>query len=581
MRTLILLLLLNFSAGTAEAYAGIRWQPWSPQAFQQAKAQHKLVFLYLEATWCHWCHVMQDSTFKDAEVQRALGHDYIVLRVDHDANPLLANRYRDYGWPALIFFSADGTEIVKRAGYIEPEAFRRLLAAIVKDPSPETADARVQAASSPALSAAQRQNLLKRHHDSYDEALGGLQTTQKYLERDSVEYTLEHARDAKEAKRAMQTLTAANALIDPVWGGMYQYSTHEDWAHPHYEKIMRTQAGGLRLYSLAYASLHRDEDLRAADRIQDYLFKFLRSKNGTFFVSQDADLKPGQKADEYFALNNAERRKLGVPRIDRSVYSDSNGLAAEALAFHALYGGRPDSLAAAIKAMDWIMSHRRGALGGLRHGEKQEPIEYLSDNLAVGRASLALYRVTADRRWLANAIKLGDHISATFTLPSGGLASASLNVRALPPAPVMEENLSAARFLGLLHAYSGKLQHHQAAESALRWSIGSDTANPAFEEAGLLLADDVLSRPPLHLTVVGARKDPQAQALFKVASQFPSSDIRVEWLDRSEGPLPNQDVVYPNFPRAAGYSCEAQRCSAPRFTPSEYAAAIASLGSSR
>ena len=50
------------------------------------------------------------------------------------------NRYEDYGWPATVVFAADGTEIVKRQGFVEPERFLRLLKAIEADPSPETAD---------------------------------------------------------------------------------------------------------------------------------------------------------------------------------------------------------------------------------------------------------------------------------------------------------------------------------------------------------------------------------------------------------------------------------------------------------
>lgn len=581
MNRLALLLLFSMLSGSAWANEGIQWQPWSPQVFQQATKSHKLVFLYLEATWCHWCHVMQDTTLKDSGVQSALAHDYLAIRVDHDANPFLANRYRDYGWPALIFFSPDGKEIVKRAGYIEPEAFTRLLSAIVKDPSPEIADQPSDLASSRNLSSSHREDLLRRHRESYDRALGGLKTSHKYVERDSVEYDLTHADDPEAAQRARQTLTAANALIDPVWGGMYQYSTNGDWAHPHFEKIMRTQAGALRIYALAYGRLHSAEDLRAADRIRDYLVNKLRDDRGAFYVSQDADVAPGQKSDGYYALDDAHRRRIGLPRIDRSIYGDANGMAVEALAMHALYANRPESLAAAQQAMEWIIAHRKGSLGGIRHGALQEPVEYLSDNLAVARAALMLYRVTAQRRWLDLASKLGEHIAASFTLASGGLAGVTLNVKPLLPAPVLDENISAARFFNLLAAYSGNERHREAAKTALRWAIGKDSAEPSVEEAGLLLADEEISRAPLHLTVVGSKKDVIARTLFGQANHVPTFYLRVEWIDRSEAALPNQDVVYPTFTKAAGFSCEAQRCSAPCFTASDYASAIAGLTASK
>lgn len=579
---LLLALLLIFSIHSTPASAAIAWAPWSVSAFTQAQKSGKPVFLYLEATWCHWCHVMQATTFADAEVLRVLARDYVVLRVDHDANPLLANRYRDYGWPALIFFAPDGQEIVKRAGYIEPAAFVRLLNAIVKDPTPEEDVPRVQAASTAQLPAVQRADLVARHKSAYDDAVGGLRIPQKYLERDSVEYDLLQSQDPAARRRATQTLTAAQALIDPAWGGMYQYSTHGDWAHPHFEKLMRSQAGALRLYALAYRQMQRPEDRRAADAVRDYLFKFLRDgSSGAFYVSQDADLKPGQKSADYFALGDAARRKLGLPRVDRSLYSDANGLAAEALALHALYTGQPESLDAATRALDWVLKHRVSPLGGLRHGAKAEAVEYLADNLAVAQAALVLYRATAERRWLQQAQRLADHMAKTFMLDAGGIASASAHASVLQPMPVLAENISAARFFNLIHAYSGQAAHRAAAESALRWAIARDAANPAIDEAGLLLAADEMAHAPLHLTVVGAKHDPQSQALYRVAAAVPASYLRVEWLDAAEGPLPNQAVQYPKLPRAAGFSCEENRCSAPRFTPEDYAAAIQQLRSGR
>ena len=38
------------------------------------------------------------------------------------------------------------------------------------------------------------------------------------------------------------TLAAQRNLIDPVWGGVCQYSTDGDRLHPHFEKIMQMQA---------------------------------------------------------------------------------------------------------------------------------------------------------------------------------------------------------------------------------------------------------------------------------------------------------------------------------------------------
>jgi len=73
----------------------ISWQGWSDNLFEQARRENKFVLLDLEAVWCHWCHVMAETTYKDPEVARLIGAKYIAVRVDQDSRPDLSNRYED------------------------------------------------------------------------------------------------------------------------------------------------------------------------------------------------------------------------------------------------------------------------------------------------------------------------------------------------------------------------------------------------------------------------------------------------------------------------------------------------------
>src|SRR5690348_16160396 len=65
----------------------IQWVGWSDAVFDQAKRENKFVLLDLEAIWCHWCHVMAETTYKDPEVVRLMQAKYIAVRVDQDARP--------------------------------------------------------------------------------------------------------------------------------------------------------------------------------------------------------------------------------------------------------------------------------------------------------------------------------------------------------------------------------------------------------------------------------------------------------------------------------------------------------------
>ena len=564
----------NVTPASAQDSAPIHWLRSDTEAFAQATTEKKFVILYLEAVWCHWCHVMDEKSYGDPAIRAEIAAHYVPLRIDQDLRPDLSDRYRDYGWPATVVFAADGTEIVKRQGFIEPQRFLRLLKAIEADPSPEAvenADAALTAQAS-TLDDATRAKLLKRHHDAYDEKLGGLDIGQKYLDRDSVEYAITRALagDETEAARARQTLAAARALFDPAWGGVYQYSTYGDWKHVHFEKLATIQGQYLRIYALASAAFGRPQDAQAAHEIRRYLDAFLRSPDGAFYTSQDADLKPGEHSTEYFALDDAKRRALGVPRVDTHIYALQNGQIAEGLAGWAEISGDADALAEAKTSAGWIVAHRALAGGGFRHDESDAAGPYLGDTLAMGRAFLALYRATADRAWLAQASAAADFIGATFARPNGGFVSARTN-GPIAPQPQTEENISLARFANLLSRYDGKPAHRALAESALRYLAVPKVALAELTEPGILLADAELHGDPLHLTVSGAKGDPEAAALFSTLQHLPQWYKRIDWWDRSEGELPNPDVSYPRTKRAAAFVCTENRCSLPMYKAEQIA----------
>ncbi|MGA2536830.1 MAG: DUF255 domain-containing protein, partial [Terracidiphilus sp.] len=102
---LVLPLLLSCCAQSQAPADKLEWQPWSDVAFTQARVEKKFVLLDLEAVWCHWCHVMDDITYRDPIVMRLLKQKYILVKVDQDARPDISNRYQDYGWPATVVFA--------------------------------------------------------------------------------------------------------------------------------------------------------------------------------------------------------------------------------------------------------------------------------------------------------------------------------------------------------------------------------------------------------------------------------------------------------------------------------------------
>jgi len=52
----------------------------------EAKKEHKLVILDLEAVWCHWCHVMEEKTYSRPDVIKAISTSFIAVKANQDAH---------------------------------------------------------------------------------------------------------------------------------------------------------------------------------------------------------------------------------------------------------------------------------------------------------------------------------------------------------------------------------------------------------------------------------------------------------------------------------------------------------------
>jgi uncharacterized protein YyaL (SSP411 family) len=571
------------ATSTTQPASTIAWQPWSDDVFAMAKKQNKFVLLDLEAVWCHWCHVQDDVTYRDPKVIDLIDSKYIAVKVDQDSRPDISNRYEDYGWPATIVFNADRGEIVKRSGYLPPKEMASMLQAIIDDPTPGPsiqATKPITYSDSTSLPGDLQKQLETKLLAYYDPELGGWGKIHKYVDWDKMEYEMSRFRggDRAAGERATKTLTAGLKLIDPVWGGVYQYSIDGDWDHAHFEKLMQFQGEQMRIYSLAYLTFHDAAYLKAAEDIHRYIDEFLRSGDGAYEVSQDADVVDGTYAEAYFKLDDADRRKQGVPRVDAHQYARENGWAISGLVSLYEAGGDQTALNDAKAAAQWVITNRALEDGGFRHGEHDAAGPYLGDTLFMGRAFLRLYEATADRAWLAHAAAAADFIGSHFTagVPVGFATMASSDASGFAPQPEVAENAVAVRFFNLLAYYTGKDAHRKLAERAMKFIATPQIATaPDSPVAAILLADHESTTPPLHITVIGSKESADARALFVEALRAPTWYKRVEWWDPSEGPLPNPDVEYPQFKYAAAFLCTGNACSSPVKTPDALAAKLA------
>ncbi|HTT26128.1 MAG TPA: thioredoxin domain-containing protein, partial [Thermoplasmata archaeon] len=118
----------------------IDWHPWGREAFELARRTGRPVLLDIGASWCHWCHVMDEGTYSDPEVARLLAQQFVAVKVDRDEHPEVDRRFQrqvnaltgEGGWPLTAFLTADG-EAFYGGTYFPPTdghgrpGFRRLL----------------------------------------------------------------------------------------------------------------------------------------------------------------------------------------------------------------------------------------------------------------------------------------------------------------------------------------------------------------------------------------------------------------------------------------------------------------------
>jgi uncharacterized protein len=463
---------------------GFQWEPLSAGSLARARRERRFILIDGAAAWCHWCHVMDETSYRDPEVGRILRERFVAIRVDIDARPDIAERYGAWGWPATVVLSPDAEELGKYRGYLPPEKLREILGELERLPA---SSAIVSSPVSSSLPGAGRPDgpqsdlpaplaalgwvgarVLRDMDSFYDQEQGGWGGRQKAPLGANVEVELARAAhgDASAAARALFTLRKQRALFDPVWGGIYQYSAGPTWGRPHFEKLMTVQASQIEAYALAYARTHEPELLVAAREIAGYVLRFLRNGDGAFLVSQDADVgahEPGAPfvdGNVYYARDDAGRRALGLPRVDDHVYPHENGLAIAALVQLHRATSDPGPLEAARKAADRMLASSVGADGevsrALAGGSRAR---LLADAAALGRALALLAEVTGEARYREEAVKIAEAMLRDMSEPSGALLERTADpdaagVFARRDRPFVH-NVAAARLLAALSRLTG------------------------------------------------------------------------------------------------------------------------------
>jgi hypothetical protein len=217
-------------------------------------------------------------------------------------------------------------------------------------------------------------------------------------------------------------------MYDQLQGGFARYSTDREWLVPHFEKMLYDNAALACVYLKAYLLIGRETYQRVAVEVLDYVLAELRSSEGAFTSSLDAD-SDGEEG-KYYVWTRTELEAILEPE--------------QFVAFSAHYGVEPQgnwegktiltarrSRAQVAESLGWAQERfdaaletaRRKALT-IRRNRVSPPLDdkiiTAWNGLMIGALAIG-FRVTRHSRFLEAAEVAAHHILNKLSRLDGGL----------------------------------------------------------------------------------------------------------------------------------------------------------------
>ena len=114
----------------AHAENGIAWHKGDVDAaFAVAKAENKPVFLYWGAVWCPPCNQVKATIFNRQDfIERSRFFVPVYIDGDSPGAQKEGARFKASGYPTMILFTPDGSEITRLPGEVDADQYMRVLA---------------------------------------------------------------------------------------------------------------------------------------------------------------------------------------------------------------------------------------------------------------------------------------------------------------------------------------------------------------------------------------------------------------------------------------------------------------------
>jgi len=363
------------------------------------------------------------------------------------------------------------------------------------------------------------------------------------------------------------TVVNSIGIYDTVWGGVYQYSTNGDWEHAHFEKLLSRQATYIKMYCWYYKVFNDAQALKKAEGIAAYVNRFLSATNGGFYNAQDADLIPGEKAKEYFQLNDEQRMRKGIPAIDSNVYTSDNAQFAEALTILWATTDNQTYLNKAAKCVEFLNAQRK-VKGAYMHGGKYTSTISLKDNVTMLKTLLLVYRATQNTDYKTEAAQLAKTITSTFNSGKGYFYTYIGN-SAIRATYNVSENIEVCRVLNYCAHFFDVPDYKTTATAVLDFLTNEQLVHSYSTEPGILSAAEELSYEPISAALLLKNGDALKVDYITTSISFPRFYFNSS-IYTKETITEDKKDLFESLDGNCIVLCTSSYCSAPMFNQKDF-----------
>ena len=581
---------IRFSPNPNQAHR-IDWLPWARSTFDRAQAEDKPVLLSISAAWCYWCHVMDETTYSDPDVQSLLARSFVAVRVDNDHRPDINARYNVGGWPTTAFLTPHGG-LIGGATYLPPDQFLAMLMELqdayrtdkprLYEQSRDLLQRRREHARTVSAGAEVEPTLADRVSrivaGAYDSKHGGFGADPKFTNPAILRFVLHLYRTTGEEfyaamlRKSLDSL-ADSPMRDKVDGGFYRYSAVADWSEPQHEKLLEDNLQLAQVY-LDAAIILDPQGPGDGSRYRDIGEGAFAYLNGHLYDAGLRGFHGSQGAhSDYFSLDKDGRAASAPPPCDPSCYGGPDALAAAAM-LDASW--KVDSVLGkdlTKTGLDVITRLEEAVSTGefSRVHPEAEPGSsppLFSDWAGLLMGLMQAHASTAEPRFLERSVEVAKAmVDRFFDESHGGFFDIENDENAVGHLQIREkqlpENMLAVRGLMKLYNATRNDDYRQVCEATLSAFASVYREHGEFA-ADFGLAVDIFSNQMIEITVEGDRNDPACRELIAAAARMNGPNLEIKTVAASTGP-------------ALAHVCLDTLCLPPVFTPEELEKAVASV----